>query len=563
MNLKASIPDRRGTKFKISNFVPIIPYVAALLIMLPRIWSANFGLLDDAVTLRTVGFIHESGWGVWDLQTGRSRPVYWLYWVIAKAIAGDNPRIYYLLNTLILILTLWLIQHLILRVGGSNTHFLLASLVILSSIPAIESFYTISKSEPIQIVLVLLSFHGVLSLKKAKWKLQRPIAFSAIIIFTLLAALVKETTAILLPIAGLWLLSGYILRWTKESRQTLWIYAMGVMIAVGVFLLIRFSLVGVDTAEGYASGYEFTITRILSSTSRWGAWVLYTFPYLIPFFMVPFLQGGLWTKDRPRDALLFLLIWIAAWILSFLPWIFVASYYLFPATIGIGLFIATLLDPLVTGNFKIHKPFTKLVVVFGIILFVIVQSNSYAAARQQLLVDRVNWEMVDWMGNNLPESSRVYVELPQGNEYLLEIELHLRDRFGRDDLELLPLSKVTGGSPGTPLVNTYLLSPSIHNQVLLSPRLGVDEDEIGLLNSQVLLKGFGQVQLVTFNNAFTPLTLNTASGFCPLFQFSAKFESVSRLLPADSIGRYCAATPFINTKVFDYGWSIKQLTPGQ
>jgi len=536
----------------------MVPYLLAILIMLPRIASANFGLLDDAVTLRTVRGIHESGWGVWDLQVGRTRPIYWLLWMVVETIADARPEIFYVVNVLLLLATLWLIERLIAKLGGASYHFLIASLVVLFSVPTIENFYTLSKSEPLQVILILLGIHNTINFQNGSRTLQRMITFALSITFTLLAILAKETTVILLPIAVCWLMAAHLLNYDKPSRQFIRNYALTVLAAVGIFFIVRFTLVGLNTSEGYASGYEFSFSRMLSSASRWGAWLLYSFPYLIPFLITPiFLQDD----AGRRKYLLLPLIWFVLSILSFLPWIFVASYYLYPAVIGIAFFISAVLLILIKGRQQHLNHAARILAFLGGILFILVQGNTYTAARQQIMVDRVNWEMVSWLGEHLPVASQVFVRLPFGNEYLLEIEIHLQDQFGRRDLVFAPALEILHDGNSTQSEEVFLLMPVIHNQILLSPRLGIDEADVVQLQDDLELEEFQQSTVTSVQDSFTPVTINIASIFCPAVELAANSESISSVLPIESIARYCRETPLVDITRFSYGWSLIKLLP--
>lgn len=549
--------DQRGNN-RFRKLAWMVPYLLAILIMLPRIASANFGLLDDAVTLRTVRGIHESGWGVWDLQVGRTRPIYWLLWMVVETIADARPEIFYVVNVLLLLATLWLIERLIAKLGGASYHFLIASLVVLFSVPTIENFYTLSKSEPLQVILILLGIHNTINFQNGSRTLQRMITFAMSITFTLLAILAKETTVILLPIAVCWLMAAHLLNYDKPSRQFIRNYALTVLAAVGIFFIVRFTLVGLNTSEGYASGYEFSFSRLLSSTSRWSAWLLYSFPYLIPFLITPiFLQDD----AGRRKYLLLPLIWFVLSILSFLPWIFVASYYLYPALIGIAFFIPAVLLILIEGRQQRLNHAARILAFLGGILFILVQGNTYTAARQQIMVDRVNWEMVSWLGEHLPVASQVFVRLPFGNEYLLEIEIHLQDQFGRRDLVFAPALEILHDGNSTQSEEVFLLVPVIHNQILLSPRLGIDEADVVQLQDDLELEDFQQSTVTSVQDSFTPVTINIASIFCPAVELAANSESISSVLPVESITRYCRETPLVDITRFSYGWSLSKLQP--
>src|SRR3972149_3643894 len=68
------------------------PVLISLAVILPRLLSAQFGLLDDARTLVTARDITSGSWDMsWDIEAGRFRPGYWLFPALLYALVGQNP----------------------------------------------------------------------------------------------------------------------------------------------------------------------------------------------------------------------------------------------------------------------------------------------------------------------------------------------------------------------------------------------------------------------------------------------------------------------------------------
>ena len=550
---------RKGT-IVFGRLARMAPYILAILIMMPRIVSANFGLLDDAITFHTVDGIHQAGWDLWDLQTGRSRPVYWLYWLAVRTIAGSHAEVYFVINTILLLSTLWLVQRLVDFLGGKQAHFQIAALIFLLSAPTIEAYYTLSKAEPLQVLLILIALNA-LTRSTFPASIHRQVLVTIIVAAVILAAaMVKETTAIILPIAAIWFLLALLFRVGESHRRLLLLFLGASALGVAAFFAIRLTLVGVDTAEGYASGYEFSIQRIGSSASRWGAWILYGFSYFI--VLLPLLISRAFRRAPAETKLIItgLLAWIGVWVVSFLPWIFVASYYLLPVTLGIGFSTSVI----VVFHFSEHPkrsgilPLTFL----GLsgFLFLVTIMNIYTFARQQLLIDQVNWEMLAWVENNLPENSNLIVVLPAGNEYTLEIGMHLSQGFHRDDLVIRSIEDFPAGDPTITALDTYLLLPILNHQVLLSPRMGVDEETSSVLKERYLdLPDMKVRDIHSLMGSFRIRSFNPASFFCPGFDLAKRNRIFEQILPMESIDRYCTSTPLLEMNPFEYGWSVLQL----
>jgi hypothetical protein len=560
-SLTPSAVDRRGNN-RFRRLAWMVPYILAILIMLPRIASANFGLLDDAVTFQTVDGTHQTGLDLWDLQSGRSRPLYWLYWLVVRVIAGSHAEFYFVINTLLLLSTLWLVQRLIDRLGGKQVHFLITGFVFLLSTPTIENYYTLSKAEPLQMLLILLAFVLLARTIQSAPQLRQAIFTVVVATVILAAALVKETTAVLLPFAAILLLLGYLFRVDPSVRRFLLLFLAASALGVAAFLAIRFLLVGVNTAEGYASGYEFTVQRIASSVSRWGAWMLYGFSYFLVLLPVLLTRSF---RRAPSVIMLIitaLLAWIGVWIVSYLPWIFVASYYLLPVALGIGFTTSVIVEYQFSAEPIRSRILPTALLGLSGVLFLVMQLNTYTFARQQLLVDRVNWEMLTWVDENLPENSKLLTVLPAGNEYTLEISLHLLKSFHREDLNVLSIEDLPAGDPMTTGEDAYLLLPTLDHQVLLSPRMGIDEVTSSMLEERYLEMQTAKLRILhTLKGYFDIRSINPPSIFCLVLDLAKRNRISSQILPLESITRYCASTPLLETNTFEYGWSVLQEGP--
>src|ERR671925_1571937 len=82
----------------------VAPGVLALLVMLPRLASPQFGLLDDGLTLET----GRETIGRWSSvlalipETGRFFPAYWLVYSGGFAVVGVRPPAFFAVNVAVL-----------------------------------------------------------------------------------------------------------------------------------------------------------------------------------------------------------------------------------------------------------------------------------------------------------------------------------------------------------------------------------------------------------------------------------------------------------------------------
>ena len=78
------------------------PIALVLLIMIPRVLSAEFGLFDDAETLRVAEDIQNGDWDILAKEAvrGRFRPIYWIQYAHIYALTGAQPAWFFLALTL-------------------------------------------------------------------------------------------------------------------------------------------------------------------------------------------------------------------------------------------------------------------------------------------------------------------------------------------------------------------------------------------------------------------------------------------------------------------------------
>ena len=183
------------------------PVALAALIMIPRLLSAEFGLFDDGETLRVAEDIQNGDWGVLakEAARGRFRPIYWIQYAHVYALTGIQPTWFFLWNTLLFMTVTALTIHIVRRMGAGILQAATTGVLLVLAGPLVESTYTLSKPELLQILLLLA----------AVTPFTRTIGDSRIRLFAalwatlliLVATLTKETAVIMVPISAAWLLA--------------------------------------------------------------------------------------------------------------------------------------------------------------------------------------------------------------------------------------------------------------------------------------------------------------------------------------------------------------------
>ena len=305
--------------------------------MLPRLASPQFGLLDDGLTLQTG---HEVI-GRWSSalhlipETGRFFPAYWLVHSAIVGIVGVRPLAFFAVNVLLLAGLLAFLARFVRLAGGTRLQAAVAAVLFALGGPTIETFYTLSKAEPLQLMWIGVSLlateppqprragHG--ERHTSRW--PPPLL--------LLGHATKETSLVLVPISLGWLA---VERWSSLERGPFTRFAATYVainvVAAAAFILLRSYFAPLALAEGtYTRAYTLNPAVVGAALFRISAWLVRDFAFLLPLLAVtmPSLLGG-----RPgwRRPVLYACVWMAGWLAVYLPWPATFEYYLLPFAFG-------------------------------------------------------------------------------------------------------------------------------------------------------------------------------------------------------------------------------------
>src|SRR5512143_2677596 len=164
------IQDLTQKSARFARYWVYAPILICILIMIPRLVSPQFGLLDDGRSLTiSQGIIH-GNWDLsWDVIAGRARPIYWAAFAFWYLLAGGHAFWYFLGNLIVFSATTILLIGLVKNLGGSNIQAFLTGTVFTLSTPVIENVYTLSKGENLQVLLLIIAVSLVfLAVKSAR-----------------------------------------------------------------------------------------------------------------------------------------------------------------------------------------------------------------------------------------------------------------------------------------------------------------------------------------------------------------------------------------------------------
>lgn len=535
---------------RVGRWMTYSPAILGILIMAPRLASPQFGLLDDGRTLSVAQAILGGDFsGIWEPSSGRSRPVYWLFNGLIYLLAGTRPLWFFVANTMVLVaITVGLI-HIVRRLGGAPWQASAAGTLFAVAGPVVESFYTLSKPEPLQLAWLVLT--ALLCTYAPSFRSARGVALLVVACgaTALMADLTKEASLIAMPIGAVWLLLALIAR--RRGLMTVsWriaaVYLVANMAAAAAFLLLRmhFSVLDIPVTT-YAGKYVPTFGRLLGSSLRWGGWLAWDSAYLIP---LSFLAIGIPIRTKRLGlglASLACLVWMALWLAFYLPWLYAAEYYLLPfaagaAVIG-GLAAGAAWEAMHTRD-RFLNVATTLGLCASFLLFPVALANNAATGMVQLAVDKANQAMLSNVAGTLPAGSQVFVNIQDPNEYYYEIGDHLRLLHSRPDLAVSYFDFQSDTTMGTSTGGYYVLLPFLHNVPALTVRMGVVESTSAKWNRSLLqFLGSEGTQTFVTHQELRLVTVDMPRLFCPLARSSD----------------YCKdLRPLLDIRLFEYGWEV-------
>jgi hypothetical protein len=538
--------------------------ILATAVMIPRLSAARFGLLDDGVTIfvsrNLTTSLRDGDYGSLlgiEPERGRFRPLYFLYYAVQYAAWGAQPQAFFVTQWLSLIFTAMLISGIAAMAAGNRLAALLSGVAYILSGPTIESYYTLSKGEPPVVMWLALSvFFLVASLKalgsgigRALWWFVASLPPLALAYFT------KETAQAMVLVTGMWAGAAFLHERGRTDRPiaclTILYFVANLAIASGYWgtrVLSGTAAVPIGSDSGH---YEVALAATVSSVPKYLIWCVRDFPFLAP--LLAFLAVVFFTSRRTKLAhewrvVLGSVIWIAGWTLIMLPWHTALEYYLLPATLGTsvltGVALSALLGCLRSGSAALRAA-TSIILFLVLFLALITVVNAATNGRIQVTVDVANARLIDYLAQSVPQDGSVLVHAHGPSEYVFEMGLHLALLKDRGDIIIEYFSEsAEAASP-----EAFVVTPVIQNQPLPSARIGVWEgDVVGDRpeflkqlgdSSELVWRGVDEVRL---------LILSLDDPIC---------RALTRMASeGDDLGWCRFERPFIDTRVFEYGWEV-------
>ena len=527
----------------------LAPVAMAVLVMLPRLASPQFGLLDDGLTLQTGRELIGRWSNALHLipETGRFFPAYWIVYSAIFGVVGVRPLGFFIVNLLLLIGLLSILTRLVRLCGGTTLQAVAAALLLAAGGPTIESFYTLSKAEPLQLGWIGLSLLATAA-AATDTRRGRQVALAApAAVAMLLACATKETTVVLVPISLAWLA---IESWADRERGA-WkrfaaIYAVVNLVAVVAFALLRWHYAALALAEGsYTRAYELAPHAMGAALFRICAWLVRDFAFLLP--LAP---AALVALARGRQAwrpIVYAAVWMTGWLAVYLPWPATFEYYLLPFSFGAAVLGGIAIGNLWTARDPDHAVKRRRIawstLAVSAALWLVALVNVSVDARVQLAVDRANTDLVGFLGG-LPRGSRIVLNTAP-NEYLHELAMHMTEIERRPDIVVAHVA-ATPSPVGT---DVFVITPELANKPGPTVRVALDEPGVRRDNARLpTLLGAPAEPLYRAAQRARLVELGLHRLLC--------HATRSPLIDAT----YCPSDRRVITRrIFTYGWQVHRL----
>lgn len=538
------------------RFFKLLPYTSLAIIvflyMLPRILSAQFGLLDDGVSLIIGKKFAEDPLTPFTFMrfSGRFFPVFWLYQSMVFQIAKYAAYRWYIANAFLLFVLSILLYKVTFKFTRNTWSAWLASALFILSGPVVESFYTITKSEPIMLLFASSACFVPFLVEKPIGAFKKSLIFLVVPLLFFCAYASKETALVMAGVCAGWLALTYILKKGKpawrEIRPFLWLFVASI-VAVGIYFVVRQAFQTTSMTEGgYTTSYKLEFTAIMNQLLRWLGRFIRDDLYILPLALLLILPAV--RRNTNLKLISYVCVWLAGWFVILLPWRVIESYYTLPFSFGIsmlgGIFAGALLSSLPAISHWLNRSFIWIIGCLTLGLLTISVINNISNARLQLAYDRVNSRMVESLAS-LPENAKVLFNVPEPLEYVTEIKMHLAILYHRDDISVGYFSYTPQFT--TDNVTTYVVSPVFRNQILPSVRNSLHEGGAIMWGDclEANLTGLPEAELIENPND-------------EVLVFDI---GLNRLLPSVGIGDPLTygKRPWIDSKRTAYGWKVYHL----
>lgn len=431
---------------KANRFWPLLLMLLTCIIILPSLFM-NWSLVDDGVLIQksqqlsvliSSGQIQPLGNLFLEKDIGRFRPSYYLFYWLVFLIGKTHVFTYYFFHFIVFVSLVVTIKK-ICQILFDEAVGLWAIFFFTASYLNVEHWYRLGPQEPLQLVFLVLSFYLFIRvlLKKGGESYK-----AGSLIFLVLGFLTKESSV---AYGLLIVLTCFLVKTVKMSkiktgkwnfpffRTYFWV---NLLLTVGLGILSLF----LKQAGSYSHGYFFDVQiagRLLTYLKVLSGSFVPVFPFLVIISVFKYSRKSLWYS--------FFLFWFIFFLIIQLPWNFVLSRYLMPATFGLSIIMGISMEEF-TDYLKKKRVLKKILVIFIVIIFLF--QNMFRN------FDNILWSLSN--SNNAVRffssiallakpNSTVYFNMEENNstaELFFESGLHLNLFLNRPEIKTAYLKDI-------------------------------------------------------------------------------------------------------------------------
>lgn len=439
------------------SFITVCSIIGpALLVVWPACVDRHWNLMDDGATLTYAKAMQEN-WSVAFAasDSGRYRPFYFIPYALQYKFFGTNVTGYYFVQAGVLIFSAFLLYAIVNLLTNTNILGYLAILIFLTSSPVIESYYTLSKSEPWIVLFFLASLYFYLRADLAMLQLQKSITqrlyryipikwVMASSTSLMIAYLTKETTFIILAVSLILVVFSFILehRTTQRVRTAAALAYFGMNLVIFI-LFVLMAYVYTPTPLPWTGSYTASLLKLGEPLEVFFLYLDFNFDVIV---LAGLVSVGLlsWVMVRPHvfSPIAFYTVFCILCSVAYLGlfafiWQGSVGYYLLPIAAWTAIAISLLIKLLI-----LDRPSPRLrVCTLSVLILSLMVSRAYSIPTAYNIAtalkawDKVNAQMMTWVAS-LPRHARLLCNYPSDHEYLFEIRLLLSLLYDRTDIAL-------------------------------------------------------------------------------------------------------------------------------
>lgn len=454
---------------KILNKYPfLITLFFILIIGLPSLF-VGWAMVDDGKSAQ-VAFALSNSFRSFDIKhffanflesdSGRFRPIYWLYMWSTFLVGGSSALLHHLIQFVAFGLSAYLIYYLTAYMFKNRWSGVLASALFVINPIILENWYRLGPQEPIQLIFLLIYLLFYIFYRQGGKRSKFLIALLSLII----SVLYKETSIAIVGVAAFLVVYDFI---SKETKEKLNKDLINFVIVFVINLGVRLFALKLYAASGYASMYELNSSIFLNLKSYVDIIIINYRPILeiaclsfIVRFFISLKRTNLSSTLKVFFGQFFWLSWFVCFLVIQLPWGVTFGRYLLIVLVGLIIFISTEFVNTIsflTNFIKNVKnngrsdvlgiaSISQLLLILILIVIGIYQiAMSYSYIAWVLPVTNYGTSFVAGIVQNAPKGSNVYFDYDQTNspplELFMETGWHLTYFYERGDINVLYLNK--------------------------------------------------------------------------------------------------------------------------